>query len=360
VDGAGRGFATGVASGESLLVVAGRHWSEAAEGSVAAVWTSLDGRSWTLADLPSDPSASSSDFPTAAAAGRDGFVIGGTVGESEGAVAWGSDDGNDWTRRVVDGDSGVLGVTAGGSGFVMVGVFGRHTVVGGGRPAIWRSSDGVTWARVGPGSEGGLFGELGGVTTMRSGHIAYGRVTEVAVPDVLGPGPYPQLRDAGVPWISPDGKRWTRVDDAAVFAWAQVLEMVAVDSGVLAFGQIRSTEDDSLTTAGWRSADGVRWSRFEPDAPFGVSTASFVAIGGDDVLALATRSSYVEAWITSDGQAWAKLDEPLIDAAEINSAVTFGPDIVAVGDAGSAPTPAGPTDCARAPIWLHAADTLGQ
>jgi len=150
-------------------------WEVANVGSDAAVWTSVDGATWSRVrqdDVLGGP-GNQAIFdvtvggPGLVAVGRDS----GTVGSEDYGIAavWTSVDGFTWSR--VAHDDAVFGratglpddifnmkaVTAGGPGLVAVGVRGgasdRVTTSGAwieNLPvgAVWTSVDGVTWSRV--------------------------------------------------------------------------------------------------------------------------------------------------------------------------------------------------------------------
>jgi len=216
-----------------------------ADGQVAAVWTSTDGVTWTRA--PHDPEAfGTGKVPDSATemegvtAGGPGLVAVGSVDEgveeqSRSAV-WTSVDGITWTRVPHDeaifgrvGIQGMASVTSGGPGLVAVGIDEPNSTeaMGGARAAVWTSPDGVTWSRV-PDDEaifGGGEGDethMDDVTAAGSGLIAVGSTV----------------------WTSPDGITWTRVPDAdAIFGIGEMESVIAAGLGLVAVGEF----DDNAT-----------------------------------------------------------------------------------------------------------------
>jgi len=161
-------------------------------GSNAAVWTSVDGVTWSR--VPHDETlfgrggvqamqGVTSGGPGLVAVGRDG-----PVGSLDAAV-WTSPDGITWSRvphdETVFRGAGITSVTKGGPGFIAVGWAGLDA-------AAWTSPDGITWSRV-PHDET-IFG--GQRENEISSVVAFGSKI-VAVGDSGGDGD----RDAAV-WIA--------------------------------------------------------------------------------------------------------------------------------------------------------------
>jgi hypothetical protein len=169
-------------------------------GLVAAVWTSVDGITWSR--VPHDEAVFGrvdyeSDLGTtqsmiSVTAGGPGLVAVGTGGRG-GAPVWTSVDGVTWSRAPDNGevfDGWFMSrVTDAGPGLVAVG--GSMSGTGRGAP-VWTSVDGITWSRV-PNSETGI-DTRSSVIAASSGLVAVG-----------GDG-----RNAAV-WTSVDGITWSRV-----------------------------------------------------------------------------------------------------------------------------------------------------
>jgi hypothetical protein len=189
-----------VAAGGPGLVAVG--YDESGGDRDAAVWTSVDGLIWTR--IPHDEAifgGSGAQWLAGVAAGGPGMVAVGYDASAQGGAVWTSLDGLTWTR--VPHDPSVFGglvlesVAAVGSGLVAVG-----SDSSGGEPdaAVITSPDGLVWQQVAP--DESVFGgpgwqEMHGVTAVGSAIVAVGH-------DRSG-GDW----DAAV-WVSADALTWIR------------------------------------------------------------------------------------------------------------------------------------------------------
>lgn len=180
MSGDGNQSSWGVASGPRLLVNVGR--DEFAGTWGAAVWTSPDGVAWSR--VPDDESVlGARDVLISVIAGGPGFVaVGAYDADSDrDAAVWVSSDGVTWSRIAHDADvfggAGIQSMAAaasGATGFVAVG---WDESGGFSDAAAWTSPDGVRWSRV-PHNEG-VFGgerdqEMLSVTAGGPGFVAVG------------------------------------------------------------------------------------------------------------------------------------------------------------------------------------------
>jgi hypothetical protein len=184
-----------VAGGPGLVAVG------VGDTSVAAVWTSVDGITWSR--VPHDEAVFGGEGnqemnsvtaggPGLVAVGWDGIGDFSSVLRDPGsAVVWTSVDGITWSR--VPHDESVFGpadkrqkitsVTVGGPGLVAVGTerIGQDEGIGV-RAAVWTSVDGITWSRV-PHDEAVFDAELGqwmwSVTAGGPGLVAIGNAFQV-------------------------------------------------------------------------------------------------------------------------------------------------------------------------------------
>lgn len=288
---------------------------------IAAVWVSVDGRTWSR--VAHDPTVfegeTDHEMGTVTAAGP-GLVA---IGEADGRPAvWMSENGFTWTRPAVNdvfviGDT-VLNVVAGGPGLVAVGQGYDE------RPAIWTSEDGIKWSRVAPPS-----GYVDSDT--RLWDVAAGESTLVAVGGSVG--------DPGF-WISQDGLVWKRVSaDPAVFgdnSW--VVGITSWGSGLVAVGL------DGPSAAVWTSTDGTSWVRAEdPIGVFGPGTElRDVAAGADGLVAVGFAwrdgpASVRAVWTSGDGVRWSRVGDPALDqeSEESSSLWTVTIDATTVVTGGS-------------------------
>lgn len=343
-DTAVRSFLVDIAWDGQRLVGSARFWSDAVGASVAGAWVSDDGRSWRLVDLPYAQSTRSNEHPSSVATGPAGFVIGGSVGQSEGAIAWYSADGGDWERIVV-GDGGAFGVTSGGGVYVLAGDTGL-----GGRPAIWWSTSGRDW-RAASIEDGGRYGLIGSVIDGGPGFVAVGSGASEPGPDVTEPGvTYPHLRWAGVPWTSRDGRTWRRLDRPDAFEWATVTRVTRAGSVLYAFGWAGEPGRERVATV-WRSDDGLDWRRLPEEPPGGEILATYQGLPDGRVLAIVGSGPAV-TWVSRDGSDWSMADAPSIAGSEIASVATDGDGLLAVGSlAGDVDAGWRSPGCASVPIW---------
>jgi hypothetical protein len=254
----------------------------------AAVWTSVDGITWSRA--PHDDAAlggAGAQTMRSVIAGGPGLVaVGGDwSGGNERAAVWTSVDGITWSRvphdEEVFGGDGALGmwrVAAGGPGLVVVGLDSRgsHHEHG----AVWTSVDGITWSRV-PHDEDVFSGvadiEIWGVAAGGPGLVAVGADTSGA-------------RAAAV-WTSVDGLTWLRVPhdevnldgDGNQIMW----DVVAGGPGLVAVGWDTGGERDAAV---WRSEDGLTWLRLRGEEALfggpGTQAMLSVAVGGPGLVAV--------------------------------------------------------------------------
>ena len=202
----------------------------------AAVWTSPDGIVWSR--VPHDEATFGARSPgvdltiSHVAVGGPGLVAVGMdwSGSDADAAVWTSVDGLTWTRAPHDeevfggsGHQAIVGVTAAGPGLVAVGTerSARQQAV------VWTSVDGLTWTRVARDESGSLDGgQMNSVVVGDSGLVAVGWIGWVGGPN----------SDAAV-WTSVDGIVWTRVphDDEAIgngLMW----DLINTDRGLVAVG----------------------------------------------------------------------------------------------------------------------------
>lgn len=255
-------------------------------------------------------------------------ALGTRLTDSFGALLWARipDDIEDGVFGPLGGGhQQIYGVTATSSGFVAVGV----DAIDGDQPAVWISSDGVSWDRV-P-NDGRTFG--GGFML----DVTAGGPDLVAVGQRAG---IDELSDAAV-WTSPDGITWSPVDDQAEAlggAGSQRIEtVIAAGPGFVAVGS------DETDGAVWTSTDGRAWSRVpDPDGVLGgpgdqriedivARPGGLVAVGGDSD----ETQGDIAVWLSSNGLDWTRVptDEALAPGTgQIALGVAAGgPGLVMVG-----------------------------
>jgi hypothetical protein len=298
--------------------------ADPAGGLDGAVWRSVDGREWSLV-APGSFGGQGDQRLLGVAAGPTGLVAVGLDGSS--AAAWTSPDGSIWTRAPADeglfggpGDQRAEAVTArpDGRGWVVVGSDGQ------GDGAVWSSVDG-TWARVEV--EG-----LGGPGDQLLLDVVAGSSSLVAV-GADGP--------SAVAWASTDASVWSRADLGAGRAAA----LAGGGSGVVAVGSAPGAGEDAVT---WRSADGTAWERREGDDLAGPlnQAAAGVTVGDDVIVAVGATDlgggGDAAAWTSADAGTWGRSahDENVFggdQTQQMADVAAVGGLVVAVGWSGSTP-----------------------
>jgi hypothetical protein len=263
------------------------------------------------------------------------------------AAVWTSVDGITWSRvphdeEVFGGQSyqAMSGVTAGGPGVVAVGED-RSRDFDDGDVAVWTSVDGITWSRV-PHEEA-VFGagQVTSVTGADSGLVAVGNEGS----DDGG--------DAAV-WTSVDGITWSRVPhDEAVFGEAGMQSVTVGGPGFVAVGTAGSGDDPHAAV--WTSVDGITWSRVPHDEDVfggaGGQGMESVTPRGQGLVAVGSDGEAAAVWTSPDGITWSRVpdDNANFAAASISSVTFGGPGLVAVGTAGSG-------DDVHGAVWVATTD----
>lgn len=238
-------FPTAAAVGANGTIVAvGR------SGQAARTWTSADGASWTLHDVPRlDPSVAERMLTVIAT--PDGFLAGGSSGAENfdrHARLWTSTDGASWVPVPDDGaafaNAEVRSLIRGSSGYVAVGWVGPARAVTG--SVAWTSVDGRTWTRVESPAFAGS--QVAAVSQAPFGGL-------VAVGTDLGDN------EARV-WLSPDGRDWTLVPGEASrkHDWkTRMTDVTSVGNELIAVGNFLGFQYGTATS--WTSTDGIHWTQ---------------------------------------------------------------------------------------------------
>ena len=307
---------------------------------VPAVWTSTDGQTWSIHLL----GTTAFTFPVAVAVGPDGSVV--AVGRSGSKpVAWTSRDGATWTEHGAPllGTSGIAermtSVVAGPAGFIAGGsvgpeLFDRHA-------RFWTSADGVVWQSVADDPRAFANAEVRSISRLGDGYVAVG---------VVGTAQHPS---AAAAWTSPDGQRWTRVDDPSFADGIAVAVAPSPSGGVVAVGSDVARHEATA----WISADGRRWTR-APNEPSrehagGYAWMTDVVTIGDELIAVGEYQGLQRgtaiSWVSRDGLAWQQArSAPVQEQGEFYAITPGGPGAIVVGSFG-APDSYVPT------IWLSPA-----
>ncbi len=224
----------------------------------AAVWVSVDGEEWER--VPHDEAIFGGSGIQAAysVVQFDNTVI--AVGESAGrAQVWVSYDGREWARAsVVDAPGGdkteptaMSDVAVWEHGLVAVGSAGSRS-----RPAVWLSSNGITWNRLPEYLGAGSSGVEGGETAGGSMTLVAARETGLVAIGKSKAGP--------IVWASVDGFAWHKLDatfiDVPVATRASIAEVVWDGDRLIAVGGYEGKDPGWCPCVAviWVSLDGGR------------------------------------------------------------------------------------------------------
>ncbi len=263
---------TAVARGRGMTAVVGKY----AGSNRGFLWTSADGAHWNAQGAPFTGGTSVTDI----AASPSAYVASGTFRTAPDALGsrrtvaavWTSDDGRRWDRFLLplpaaSGDFRPTLVRHVGSRFVAFGRFLGTTT-----PAdvlVWTSTDGRHWQR-GEGirlpheetlldvaaAPNGMLVAVGGAAYEFPGHAAA--------------------------FTSLDGLAWTTVPDQPALDGAAMRGVDCSSAGCVAVGS--TGPGTGSAAAAWRSADGISWSRVDGIATLGsIGMRKVVRSPGGDV-----------------------------------------------------------------------------
>lgn len=208
----------------------------------------------------------------------------------------------EWSEVALD-TSGVRGfattVAHTSAGFVVLGILEQDQ---GGRPAIWRSADGASFALADtaalspPGSRVTLTAAAGAVDGQASVAVGTRGVScSRGVEPSLGSSCHAR---AGVAWFSPDGVAWQVANDLdGSFTDGEIVDLRAVtafDGGFVATGTVVLSRLDWRIGV-WTSPDGSGWTRTALLAdPDGLLNNRSLAAAGGSILLTASVARCVE------------------------------------------------------------------
>jgi len=289
--------------------------TEASEIGRAAAWVSDGAGGWKRApdgpDLGNASGSGGSDM-TAVAWGQGKWVAGGAewnenVGQD--GVTWTSPDGFNWSRATLpDAGLGIMGLVAGGPGFVAVGS--SESVEGdmmpGAHSGIWTSVDGTIWTRV---PDGPIFANslINAVVSGGPGLVAVGSTIDPIDPNgVFSPAIWTST--GGLTWTKEatpaDPNEWTSVE--GTLQGRIISNIVATPEGFVAVGTEFGLTSKFLQRAVvWTSRDGRSWARVPHDPVFDGAEASSVQFGmralyliGDRLIATGSTPGGPTVWVS--------------------------------------------------------------
>lgn len=259
------------------------------------------------------------------------FVASGVALDDAGGVFLDSSDGLTWNRQpTATANANPASLAAGPDGVVAVGRIGD-------RPATWFSPDGLAWTDRADAFPVPAVGtdtvEVTAVVATDHGWLAVGREDPFCQTN-CGLAPVRALV-----WTSVDGLHWTRVPDQASFSMAAMTAVARLDPGSVAVGL------EGIHAAARTSTDGMAWTRV-PDSPLfnelpssdpsmsttmsGVTAAHGVVVAVGYEGNGGAHGPAARAWWSTDGLTWALADgDNFLSGGEIEvrlTSVTVAPD----------------------------------
>ena len=334
-----------------------------------AIFASDDGVAWTrLAE--EDPVLNLGAVQIAAVTeGGPGLVAVGrgcedeTQGCTPYATAWTSTDGRSWSRTEHDpvafGDlvtetTGMNDVLADDEGtLVAVGLLQDWLVDDAGVeqsvttfPAVWLSSDGVSWERtlIGDGFEQAVDAFLNGLPTTPMQAVARGPDGSfVAVGAMLDMND----KSTAAVWTSIDGSAWDRVDPTSL-AFGPGTDMVDVtwgESGFMAVGTVGDSE-----VGIWQSPDGTAWTRVDTATQPFDSITYLTSVAALDTGYVTVGPHIVETgsltlWTSPNGENWTRVHVIQTEDSYASKIVVVDGGIALAGGFR-------PTDGFQAAVWM--------
>ena len=312
------------------------------------IWTSTDGIAWQRVE-EFDAGGGYSLSIESVAAGGPGFVAVGSDRSDAGTV-WTSADGRSWS---VAADAQTLleanglrdqyvsirftAIIATDTGMLMAGTMTEDRVCG--DASIWASSDGSDWSLVWreiADYEPIVGSSIRAMVETASGAVAVGEINDCTFSGA----------DAAV-WISDQDRSWERVDLGVVAGTTgeQLMDSVAADaSGITAVGwdcgEFRENDENPCNAGAWFSQDGQSWSRVpHNEGTFGGNEGQFmhdvVRVESGFVAAGFDNAVYGPgAWISDTGEIWQRVahhDGLGGDNRDINALTEFEGTVIAVG-----------------------------
>ncbi len=248
---------------------------------IVDVWSSTNGRSWSLLSTPHVTSMGS--FFQAAASGGAWWILGGLSGD-----VWRSTSGANWAPATVDARiPDFLSVTA-------TGYQGKLWAVGL-HAQLFSSVDGIAWT-----------------TVVDPLPLATDYASLIALPSKLllvataNPG-VPQAHIEA--WQSTDGSQWTQLASSLPFDTTGPLQLTVFASKAWAF-TATVANSGAVTPQIWSSVDGATWTQAAVSPAFGLLTGYQVVayankmylVGGNRLGGLTN-----EVWSSTDGVVWLQL-----------------------------------------------------
>jgi hypothetical protein len=271
--------------------------------TVAASWTSTDGRTWTRG--PDNPQLTDRLFLRVAHLGNAFLALGyscADTGECTGADIWTSPDGLTWSlSSTVSPDFRLQGMAADSSKVV---VLADYTGAPG---TTFESPDAKTWTQAAPAP---------GTGQPVLGALAFG-----------GPGIVVVGSDDSGPcvWTSVDGLAWSQVASGSALGTGEMRDVASSGSLFVSVGRSGSA------ASAWASKDGRSWTRASSGAALTGGTMDRVASVGNQFIATGKDGSGGVIWSSTDGLAWTKAALGTSAGAEYGPIAAGAATVVAFG-----------------------------
>jgi hypothetical protein len=299
------------------------------------VWTSADGLLWTA-----QPDAQFAGYSLRKVVpfGNDLFVFGRNL---RGTRVWRSSDGRNWTQLAESPEFVTVGineVAVIGGTMIAVG-FAEDPDHSG---VVWRSTDGVTWARA---------AMPAGIEELR---VVAGRGNTL-----VGIGTYPHLHGPLIVYSTNLADSWQAAETDLIFDYDSIggglVALAALDDRWLAVGYMEAEPAYIAQPVAFSSTDGTRWSSVSLETP-GVQLFEQLVTMAGGFLAIGTEHGYWigecrpvacigddqigRAWMSADGREWRDLPmiyEDTLELTEVGDELVTFRAVAAAARAWSSP-----------------------
>jgi hypothetical protein len=227
--------------GSGGLVIVGNSVGSGATDVIATAWRSLDGRTWSQAQVDA---GKGQEMIGGVAAGPGGIVAAGN------GIAWFSTDGSSWQPVAMPAAQAFIPRAVGSwdGGFAIVALSGSSSTT---RSAVWYSSTGTSWTQA---------------STVLDGFDARGIAGTGKRIMLVGSDTSDTAEGLAVSWTSTDGDKWIKATAPTTQTSAAIDSVTALDGSFIAVGAPETgagaqpaESSASATEETWISDDGLGW-----------------------------------------------------------------------------------------------------
>jgi hypothetical protein len=207
-----------VVEGPSGLLAVGYYSPGVCGGpaTVAALWTSTDGLTWSRVQLPAD-FVSASVYTVDG--GSNGYIATGTLKDGVTQAVWLSSDGRSWRQVPLPSPSagGIIvdGATSFAGGYVLSGA--QRIDVGCGAseliPSLWWSTDGRSWTR----------SKLAGAAPASDAQVTVTRISDHSLMAIATEWNDATQVSSQLVWVTADGRTWKLVESPSSMLGPDIL-----------------------------------------------------------------------------------------------------------------------------------------